>query len=87
MAMGTSMLRQSGATYLESGKKYMQSWTGVLSGGLLHYHFDITSEYGEPIAVLPAKYKIRYLEDCIFQPFMTLDWQVNNDDFIITGAG
>ena len=25
----------------------MQSWTGVLSGGLLHYHFDINSEYGE----------------------------------------
>lgn len=45
MAMGSSMLRQSGANYLESGKRYMQSWTGVLSGGLLHYHFDVNSEY------------------------------------------
>ncbi len=49
MAMGGSMLRQSGATYLESGKRYMQSWTGVLSGGLLHYHFDINSDYGQAL--------------------------------------
>lgn len=46
MAVGTSMLQQSGKTYFESGKRYMQSWTSVVSGGLLHYHFDINTEYG-----------------------------------------
>ena len=46
MAVGTSMLQQSGKTYFESGRRYMQSWTGVVSGGMLHYHFDINSEYG-----------------------------------------
>lgn len=47
MAVGTSMLQQSGKTYFESGRRYMQSWTGVVSGGMLHYHFDINTEYGE----------------------------------------
>jgi hypothetical protein len=47
VTMGTNMLRQSGVTYLESGKRYMQSWTGVLSGGLLHYHFNIDTDYGD----------------------------------------
>ena len=46
MAMGTSMLHQSGQTYLESGKRYMQSWTGVLSGAMLQHQFDISSSYG-----------------------------------------
>ena len=46
MAVGTTMLRQSGATYLESGKRYMQSWTGVLSGAMLQHQFDISSSYG-----------------------------------------
>ncbi len=46
MAMGTSMLRQSGQTYLESGKRYMQSWTGILSGAMMQHEFDISSSYG-----------------------------------------
>ena len=46
VAVGTTMLRQSGANYLESGKRYMQSWTGVLSGAMLQHQFDITSSYG-----------------------------------------
>ena len=46
VAVGTTMLRQSGANYLESGKRYMQSWTGVLSGAMLQHHFDISSSYG-----------------------------------------
>ena len=46
VAVGTSMLQQSGKTYFESGRRYMQSWTGVVSGGMLHYHFDINTEYG-----------------------------------------
>lgn len=61
MAMGSSMLRQSGATYLESGKRYMQSWTGVLSGGLLHYHFDINSEYGEHCLCTYGDYRLSEL--------------------------
>lgn len=48
MAVGTTMLRQSGATYLESGKRYMQSWTGVLSGAMLQHQFDISASYGLP---------------------------------------
>jgi hypothetical protein len=54
MAVGTSMLQQSGKTYFESGRRYMQSWTGVVSGGMLHYHFDINAEYGARHAQLPA---------------------------------
>ena len=46
VAVGTTMLRQSGANYLESGKRYMQSWTGVLSGAMLQHHFNISSSYG-----------------------------------------
>ena len=46
VAVGTTMLRQSGATYLESGKRYMQSWTGVLSGARLQHEFDISASYG-----------------------------------------
>ncbi len=40
-------MRQSGATYLESGRRYMQSWTGVLSGAMLQHQFDISASYGE----------------------------------------
>lgn len=47
VAMGTNIIRQSGATYLESGKRYMQSWTGVLSGAMLQHQFEISASYGE----------------------------------------
>ncbi len=47
VAVGTSMLQQSGKTYFESGRRYVASWGSVVSGGLLHYHFDINTEYGE----------------------------------------
>ena len=46
MAVGSTMLRQSGATYLESGKRYVESWTGVLSGAMLQHQFDISASYG-----------------------------------------
>ena len=39
-------IRQSGATYLESGKRYMQSWTGVLSGAMLQHQFEISASFG-----------------------------------------
>ena len=45
--VGTNIIRQSGATYLESGKRYMQSWTGVLSGAMLQHQFEISSSYGK----------------------------------------
>lgn len=41
-----NMLRQQGQTYLQRGQAFMQSKMGFLSGGLIHYHFSITPEYG-----------------------------------------
>ena len=55
MAVGTSMLQQSGKTYFESGRRYVASWGSVVSGGLLHYHFDINTEYGETACLLYAR--------------------------------
>lgn len=40
-----NMLRQQGQTYLQRGQAFMQSKMGFLSGGLIHYHFSVTSEY------------------------------------------
>jgi hypothetical protein len=41
------MLRQQGQSYLQRGQAFMQSKMGFLSGGLIHYHFSVTPEYGE----------------------------------------
>lgn len=45
--MAGNMLQQSGSNYLQKGQAFMQSKMGFLSGGLLHYHFSITGDYGE----------------------------------------
>lgn len=42
-----NMLRQQGQSYLHRTQAFMQSKMGFISGGLLHYHFSITPEYGE----------------------------------------
>ncbi len=52
VAVGTNIIRQSGATYLESGKRYMQSWTGVLSGAMLQHQFEISASFGR-LAMTP----------------------------------
>ena len=41
-----NMLRQQGQSYLQRGQAFMQSKMGFLSGGVLHYQFSVTPEYG-----------------------------------------
>ncbi|KAK9829499.1 hypothetical protein WJX72_006228 [[Myrmecia] bisecta] len=43
--IATNMLRQSGENYLQRGQAFMQSKMGFLSGNVMHYYFNISSEF------------------------------------------
>ena len=54
MNMAGNVLQQSGSNYLQKGQAFMQSKMGFMSGGLLHYHFSVTADYGECVLILSA---------------------------------
>lgn len=44
----TDMLQQQSATYIQRGQAFMQQRMGFLSTDVMHYFFNLNSEYGEP---------------------------------------
>ena len=46
MGVAGTVLQQQSSNYLQKGQAFMQSKMGFLSGGLLHYHFSVTGDYG-----------------------------------------
>lgn len=54
MGVAGNVLQQQGSNYLQKGQAFMQSKMGFLSGGLLHYHFSVTGDYGMPSFLLRA---------------------------------
>lgn len=43
----TDMLQQSGASYLQRGQAFMQQRMGFMSTDIMHYFFNLNTEYGE----------------------------------------
>ena len=43
-----NVLQQQSANYLQKGQAFVQSRMGFLSSSILHYHFNISTEYGSP---------------------------------------
>lgn len=46
LGLAGTVLQQQGNSYLQKGQAFMQSKMGFLSGGVLHYHFSVTGQYG-----------------------------------------
>lgn len=44
----TDMLQQQSATYIQRGQAFMQQRMGFLSTDVMHYFFNLNSEYGAP---------------------------------------
>lgn len=42
----TDMLHQSGASYLQRGQAFMQQRMGFMSIDVMHYFFNLNTEYG-----------------------------------------
>ena len=42
----SDMLQQSGASYLQRGQAFMQQRMGFMSTDVMHYFFNLNSEYG-----------------------------------------
>ncbi len=42
----TDMLQQSGASYLQRGQAFMQQRMGFMSTDIMHYFFNLNTEYG-----------------------------------------
>lgn len=49
-SMATNVLRPYGENYLQRGQAFMQSKMSFLSYGSMHYHFNISGEYGALVA-------------------------------------
>lgn len=41
-----NIMRQTGENYFQRGQAFVQSRMGFLSGGQMHYHFNLDSAYG-----------------------------------------
>ena len=54
LGLAGTVLQQQGSTYLQKGQAFMQSKMGFMSGGLLHYHFSVTGQYGKLTVGLPS---------------------------------
>jgi protein transport protein YIF1 len=44
----TDMLHQQGASYLQRGQAFMQQRMGFMSTDVMHYFFNLNTEYGAP---------------------------------------
>ena len=45
--LATDVLQQQSATYIQRGQAFMQQRMGFLSTDVMHYFFNLNSEYGE----------------------------------------
>ncbi len=45
--LATDMLQQQSATYIQRGQAFMQQRMGFLSTDVMHYFFNLNSEYGK----------------------------------------
>lgn len=43
----SDMLQHQGASYLQRGQAFMQQRMGFMSTDVMHYYFNLNTEYGE----------------------------------------
>jgi hypothetical protein len=77
------VLQQSSASYLQKGQAYVQSTIGLLSGGVVHYHFSVDSAYiRAKLLMLIAPFLKRWSWTRVLEQV----WGPRHDSFEVLGA-
>ena len=51
----TDVLQQQGTSYIQRGQAFMQQRMGFMSTDVMHYFFNLNTEYGAPLQICRAR--------------------------------